>query len=325
MISRRSRNLRHSYVLCILNEIEQGPGPAPGVIMYYLVYGLLYLLSLLPMQVLYLFSNLLYGLIYYVAGYRKGVVMQNLAIAFPERPEQERIRMAKGVYRNFADFFVETIKLFSASKAFINHRFTGDTSVLDRLHDEGRKCQVHMGHNFNWEVGYQWLVMHIRQKPLGVYMPLANPVMEKVFRKLRSRNGGYLLPATDFKKALMPFRNDPYALLLAADQSSSGGDNGIWVPFFGKPTAFVRGPENGARLSNLAVVFCYIERVGRGYFKVHFHLEEQDPASLPKGDLTRRYALFLEEKMKAQPTNWLWTHRRWKHEWKPEFRENSYL
>ena len=87
--------------------------------MYYLIYGFLYLLSLLPMWILYGISDLLYVLIFYVFGYRKTVVLQNLAIAFPEKSQQERVLIAKKFYRNFIDTFIETIKLFSASEEFM--------------------------------------------------------------------------------------------------------------------------------------------------------------------------------------------------------------
>jgi Kdo2-lipid IVA lauroyltransferase/acyltransferase len=287
--------------------------------MYYIVYGLLYGLSLLPLRILYLFSDFLYFLIYHVAGYRKKVVMQNLAIAFPQKTEAERKAIAKKFYRNFTDFFVETIKLFSAGDAYLSKRFVADYSAFDTIKEQGKKCQVHLGHNFHWELGYLASVPKIPFKTLGVYMPLSNKTFDRIFRKLRTRKGGYLLPATDIRRAILPYRHESYALLLVADQSPPSPQNGIWVNFFGRPTAFVRGPENGARSGDLPVIFCYVTRLKRGYYRGHFILSEENPAALEKGELTKKYALFLEEKMKEQPENWLWSHRRWKWEWKPEY------
>ena len=120
--------------------------------MYYLIYGFVYLLSLLPMWILYRLSDLFYVLIYYVFGYRKAVVMKNLAIAFPEKTQQERTRIAKEFYKNFIDTFIETIKLFSASEEFMRSRFAVNMDILDHVHRTGRKVQVHLGHNFNWEL-----------------------------------------------------------------------------------------------------------------------------------------------------------------------------
>src|SRR6476620_6784945 len=120
--------------------------------MYYVVYGVLYLLSLLPLTVLYLLSDFVYFLIYRVAGYRKKVVLHNLSIAFPEKTEKEREQIAGKFYRNFTDNFIETIKLLSAGKNFIRKHFSFDNRLLNELYQQGKKCQVHLGHNFNWEM-----------------------------------------------------------------------------------------------------------------------------------------------------------------------------
>ncbi|MGN6164328.1 MAG: lysophospholipid acyltransferase family protein [Flavisolibacter sp.] len=289
--------------------------------MYYVVYGFLYVLSLLPLRILYLLSDFFYFIVYHVAGYRKEVVMHNLAIAFPEKTATERKTIAKKFYRNFTDFFVETIKLFSASSSFLNKRFVSDYSAFHKIKEQGKRCQVHLGHNFNWELGNLAAVPHIPFRTLGVYMPLSNKTFDRIFRKLRAKGGAHLLPATDMRNAMLPFRSESYALLLVADQSPPSPQSGIWVDFFGKPTAFVRGPENGARSGDLPVIFCYITKIKRGYYKGYFELAEENPAVLPKGELTKKYARFLEEKMREQPENWLWSHRRWKWDWKEEYGE----
>src|SRR4051812_4351225 len=131
--------------------------------MYYVVYGLLYGFSLLPLRVLYLISDFAYLIIYHIAGYRKKVVLQNLAIAFPEKTEAERLLIAKKFYRNLTDTFIETIKLVSAGRRFVEKRLTGDFSVFERLNVEGKACQVHLGHNFNWELAQLSFVLNAEQ------------------------------------------------------------------------------------------------------------------------------------------------------------------
>ena len=88
--------------------------------MYYLVYGLLYLFSLLPFWILYFISDIFYGITYHIIGYRKKVVMNNLLIAFPEKTEKERTRIAKDFYHNLIDSFIESIKLLSISDETFN-------------------------------------------------------------------------------------------------------------------------------------------------------------------------------------------------------------
>ena len=80
-------------------------------IMYYLVYGVLYLISLLPLFILYLISDFIYFILYYIIGYRKKIVMCNLVQAFPNKTEKEKKIIAKKFYHNFTDNFIEVIKL----------------------------------------------------------------------------------------------------------------------------------------------------------------------------------------------------------------------
>src|SRR5216684_6490065 len=94
--------------------------------MYYLVYGLLYLMSLLPMWLLYLLADGLVFLLYSVIGYRRKVIRGNLRLAFPEKTAAELIRIEKKFYRNFVDNFIETLKLLSANRNYIKKRFVLD-------------------------------------------------------------------------------------------------------------------------------------------------------------------------------------------------------
>ena len=287
--------------------------------MYYIVYGFLYLLSLLPLQVLYLLSDFAFFILYYVTEYRKKVVLQNLTVAFPYKSEEEKKILAKKFYHNFTDTFIETIKLISADKNFVDRHFTFDKTVFDKIYAQGKKCQIHTGHNFNWEIANLGVAGTIPFTFLGVYMPIENKTFNRLFLKIRAKTGGVLLPATDMRNAILPYRNSQYALGLIADQSAGHLHKAFWVSFFGKPAPFVRGPESGARLGNIPVVFGHFTKKKRGYYEGHFHLEEENPKALPAGELTKRYIVYLEKVISDHPEMWLWSHRRWKHEWKEEY------
>src|SRR5437763_10730505 len=131
--------------------------------MYYLVYGLLYLFSLLPMGVLYFLSDVLYLLIYPVLGYRRRVVLNNLKIAFPEKTEAERIAIAKKFYRQLIDSFIEIIKLISCNSKFLAKHFSANIELFNALYQQGNSCQLHLGHNFNWEWANAYLPAFIHQ------------------------------------------------------------------------------------------------------------------------------------------------------------------
>jgi Kdo2-lipid IVA lauroyltransferase/acyltransferase len=164
--------------------------------MYYLVYGLLYLLSLLPMRILYFIADGAYLLLYYIIDYRKNIVMVNLAIAFPEKTMEERIIIAKDFYKNFVDNFIEAIKLVSASKSFLTRHFIVDNpELIENYYNQGRKCQLHLGHNFNWELANITMPYYTAYNFMVVYMPIENKIFNRIFFEIRSRTGTKLLSA----------------------------------------------------------------------------------------------------------------------------------
>jgi Kdo2-lipid IVA lauroyltransferase/acyltransferase len=287
--------------------------------MYYLFYGGIYLISLLPMRILYLISDCIYGLIYYVFGYRKKVVMSNLEIAFPEKTEAERTRIAKKFYHNFIDSFVEVIKLLSASDSFLQKRFTVDIDALSELYKTGKSCQLHLGHTFNWEWGQLVLTQLTSYKILVVYMPIQNKIFEKLFYGLRTRSGNAFLPATTMRESITPYLQQQYLLALVADQNPGNLHAAYWLDFFGRLTPFVNGPEKGARASQLPVAFASIEKPSRGHYHATIKLACPDASQLPEGELTSQYVNYLENVIRRNPDMWLWSHRRWKHVWKDEY------
>ena len=290
--------------------------------MYYIFYGFLYLVSLLPMRALYFISDVIYGIVYHLLGYRKEVVMDNLRRAFPEKTEAERVRIAKKFYHNFLDSFIEVIKLVSASDVWLHKRFTVEAAALTELHATGKSCQMHLGHTFNWEWGQLVLTALTKYQILVVYMPISNKMLEKLFYRIRTRNGNAFLPASQMKEAIVPYLSEQYLLGLVADQSPGSMHNAYWIDFLGRPTPFASGPERGARNGKLPVVFASIEKPRRGHYHATMEIACMDASALPEGELTRRYVRYLESVIRRSPDMWMWSHRRWKHAWKEEYAAN---
>ncbi len=290
--------------------------------MYYLVFGFFYLLSLLPMRLLYVISDGVYALVYYIIGYRKKVVMQNLEIAFPEKSIAERTKIARAFYHNLIDSFIETIKLVSASQSFLEKRVTANWEVLEPLYKSGKSCQLHLGHTFNWEWGHHVLGSFTKYQVLVVYMPLSNAVMEKIMYKLRTRQGNKFIAAGNMSKSMDQYRDTRYLLGLVADQSPGNLANAYWMNFFGRPTGFVSGPEKGARAADLPVLFTHIVKPRRGYYQAKLEIASLHPAECREGELTLMYARYMEKVIRANPEMWLWSHRRWKHPWNEKYTNN---
>ncbi len=287
--------------------------------MYYLLYGFLYALSLLPLRVLYFIGDGIYGLIYYILKYRRDVVMTNLGIAFPEKTEDEKIAIAKAFYHNFTDTFIEVVKMVSMSAAGSMRRVTGDYSAIEEAIKSGKNVQLHAMHNFNWEL-VQWTVVRsVKITFLGVYMPISNKALNTFFYKLRQKYGTVLIAATKFKSDFTEVAPPHYALMLAADQNPGNLSSVYWLSFFNRPTAFVAGPEKGARLKDTAVVFVNFYKTKRGHYHFTCKLATTEPNALPEGDLTRMFVRHVEECIRANPSNYLWSHRRWKHAWKQDY------
>jgi len=286
--------------------------------MYYIIYPLFYLISLLPWRVLYLLSDAVYGLVYYVTGYRKEVVMKNLLIAFPEKTEKERIQIAKEFYHNFTDTFIETIKLLSVSDKTFNKRYTSNIEVVNALYDSGVNVQLQAGHFFNWEYINFGVARDSRIPFVAVYMPISNKAFDKIIYNLRSRYGTILVPAVDFKTKFHQYVRGRYALGLAADQNPGSPLAAHWVNFFGRLTPFVTGPEKGAKLNNTPVFFGHFYKVKRGYYHIQFELLTDKPRDFENGKLTQLFASRVEAAIRLKPANYLWSHRRWKWEFDPE-------
>lgn len=289
------------------------------MILYYIIFPFFYLLSLLPLRVLYWLSDFIYWLVFYVFGYRKAIVLKNLSIAFPEKTEEERIKIAKEFYGLFIDTFIETIKLISISKKQFLKRLEIDVAVLNELQKTNQPIQLHSGHFFNYEfMNYAFAIHKAHYTWLGIYSALSNKAFNKIIYDMRSRFGTTLISTKEFKTSFHQFTAQPYLLGLAADQSTSNPLNAYWVDFFGKKTAFIKGPEKGARSMNTAVVMVYIYPKKRGYYKIECNLLTTTPNELPHGAITKSLAQLLEEKIKQHPANYLWSHKRWKHEYDEE-------
>lgn len=284
--------------------------------MYFIIYSLLFLISLLPWRILYLISDLVSFLLRRVFKYRLEVVNNNLAIAFPNKTPEERKRIANEFYQQFTDSIFETIKLLSVSDKTFSKRFTSNAEVLSNLYKTGQSVQLMAGHFFNWEFA-NWGAAKYGSYPfIAVYMPLSNKAFNKIMLDLRSRYGTILIGATHFKSSFPKYASKgAYSLALAADQNPGNPLQAYWVNFFGRPTPFVKGPEKGAKINNTAQVFANFYRIKRGYYHTQYEIMTTSPNYFKDGQLTAQFVKILEEKIKANPSNYLWSHRRWRYQY----------
>ena len=263
---------------------------------------------------MYIISDFISFILQRVLKYRVQVVRHNLEIAFPNKTIKERQQIANEFYEQLTDSFIETIKLLSISDKTFKKRYTSNVEVLNDLYKTGQSVQVMAGHFFNWEFANWGIAKYSKYPFLVVYMPLSNTYFDKLILTMRSRYGSILIPATNFRNQ---FRDHAakglYSLALAADQNPGNPLSAYWVSFFGQLTPFVKGPEKGAKLNNTAQVFAHFYRTKRGYYHTNFEVMTTSPNYFKDGQLTALYVKVLEEKIKTNPSNYLWSHRRWRY------------
>lgn len=287
--------------------------------MYYIIFPLLYLVSLLPFFILYGISDFVAFLLRSVFKYRRQVVLDNLKIAFPEKTEAERKVIANKFYQYFTDSFIETLKFMSISKRQMLKRTSGTYDIINRLLAEGKNVNLLCGHQFNWEYANLLYSAVLKIPFVTIYHPLSNKAFDRIMLYIRRRFGAILVSSTGFGNKMHTVFKSQYALVLAADQSPSYHTKGYWLNFFGKPTAFLKGPEKSAMRNKVPVVFVGFKRTKRGYYHFESVLLTENGGNTANGEITKSYRTELEKAIKTDPANYLWSHKRFKMEWKPEY------
>jgi KDO2-lipid IV(A) lauroyltransferase len=286
-----------------------------------LVLPLLYFLSVLPFWFLFLISDVLFVLIYYVVGYRRKVVAENLRKSFPEKSQQERNEIARRFYLHFCDTLLETIKVLTISKeAFKKHCYFTEkaTNIFHHYEREKRGFICVLGHCGNWEwtsIGHQ---IYFNVLLTGIYHPLSNQEMDALIYRLRTRFGGNMVPMKNTFREIIEQKKKGLVsnLGLIADQTPPP-EGAYWTTFMNQPTPVFYGTEKIAKKFNYPVVFISMKKLKRGHYEIDGEVLADQPGNFPEGELSEMHTRTLEKHIREQPYAWLWSHRRWKHK-KPD-------
>ena len=271
------------------------------------------LLALLPFRVLYLLSDVLFVLLYYVARYRKGVVMENLRNSFPEKSEEERRRIARDFFRFLPDLIVESVKMCRISAAEVERRIViRGKEELDRHFAAGRAVVGVTAHYGNWELGIHRLSLLTENPVLIIYKPLKDKSFDDIYNKIRCRFGAQMVPMSQTLRRILALRNTPHISMFVADQAPPYRNSDYAVRFLNQDTLVYTGVERIARATDAAVVFCQIDRIRRGYYQCVFTTLVEHPKAIEGHGITDIYTRFTEDMIRRNPAIWLWSHRRWK-------------
>lgn len=275
-------------------------------------------LSRLPFFVLYAISDVIFFLMYYLFGYRKKVVYNNLKNAFPEKSEKELKQIQKRFYSHLCDLIIESVKGFTISTKQIMKRVSyKNNEVLNAFFDQGKNIIVVTGHYNNWEMVGTSSGSAIKHLPLGIYKPLSNAFFEGKMRKSRQRHGVLMVPMKETIDSLHKDYGRPHALMFAADQTPSNVRKCYWMMFLNQETPVFFGPEKIAKDFDMPVIYSSMYKKKRGHYEVVHQVITADPRNTAYGEITKAHVRILEEDIKLVPQYWLWSHKRWKHK-RPE-------
>jgi KDO2-lipid IV(A) lauroyltransferase len=268
---------------------------------------------LVPFRAMYVLSDGLAFLLHSIVGYRKKVVLENLRRSFPEKNEEEIRRIARLFYRNLTDTTLETVKYFTTSFAETSRRCPVlNAETVNQYLDRGHPVILAGSHYNNWEITGLTMPPTFHGTTVTAYKPLTNKVIDRYLNWTRSRTGMEMVSMEDTFKEMRKRAGEPIVWILLSDQSPSSRKSAHWVTFLGQDTASLPGMDVLARKFNYPVLYYHVRRVKRGFYEVEFSEIWKNPSEAAEMDITRAYARCLEEKIREQPENWLWSHKRWK-------------
>ena len=287
-------------------------------ITYYIAYALWYLLSLLPLWLLYFVSDLLFFPTYYLARYRRKIVRRNLTGSFPEKDLKEIVRIEKRFYHFFCDYIVETIKLFSMSEEQMKRRmvFKGVDHIVSAMEKEDKNfCFVYLGHYCNWE----WIASLPYWCPDDVkcgqiYHPLYNKAFDRLFLRLRNQFGGECIAMKETLRRIIEMKRAKQKCIIGfiSDQAPKWNSIHHWCDFPHPQTPVFIGTERIGKQVDALIYYADVKRTRRGYYLCEFKPLTHRPKEVPDYELTDRFTHLLEEMIKERPDFWLWSHKRWK-------------
>jgi Kdo2-lipid IVA lauroyltransferase/acyltransferase len=289
---------------------------ALAAIVYYLTIPFIYLLSLLPFPVLYFVSDGLYVILYYVIGYRKEIVFQNLRNSFPEKSDIEIKKIRKEFYHYLCDLTLETFKTLTVSKkTMIKHcSIQPETlKLFNKYAEENRSIIFVSGHWGNWEWGGNSFSLLCKHHLYVIYHPLSNKYFDGLIYRMRTRFGTGLIPMKDTFREMAGKRKELTATAFIADQTPSP-EGAFWVTFLNQDTPIFKGTEKIAQRFNYPVIYGRVKRLKRGYYEISAELLFENPAQTAPDMISKSHTIALERDILAQPEIWLWSHRRWKHQ-----------
>lgn len=283
---------------------------------FYVIYIFAYLHALLPWWLLYIFSDILFILIYYVVKYRRKLVSLNLRNSFPEKSDKEIKNLQKQFYHFLCDYFVETLKMVRMTKEEIGKRmkFT-NPDMINELTKTGNSCLLSLGHYGNWEwVTSIGLYIENNVKKGQVYKRLNSRAFDEFFLLVRERCTTKCIEMNEIYRTIILNKKEGNAMVIGflSDQHPPRYQDEYWTTFLNQDTLTLTGLEQIAAKMGFAIVYLDVKRIKRGYYEGAFKLITTDASKEPKFSIMEKYMRNLEQTISYDPAYYLWSHNKWK-------------
>lgn len=281
--------------------------------MKYLLLILLWIFSLLPIQILYLISKIIRYIVYDILCYREKVVIDNIQNTFIEKSQTEVIKLKNNFYDYFFELIVEIIKLLSISKDELNKRFTfSNINVIKQALKKNKSVIVVVGHYGNWEWALRSASNLIDTKIIGVYKRINNTIFEWLLLKIRSNTNVLPVEIKSLSRELVN-NNEKKIYAMVADQSPTLEQSNVRINFLNRDTLVYTGVEKISKKYNMPVFYLNIKLTSKGYYESTFEEINIKNINGKKLEITKEFFSKLENQIKSEPRLWLWSHKRWKH------------
>ena len=281
---------------------------------YFIKRGLVNAIASLSLPGIYRLSDFLFFLVYKVFKYRTGLVVSNISKAFPNKSKNEIAAITEDYYRKLCDTILETLKMAKLSYEELNPYIDYHPEPVNKLFEENRNIVLALSHQFNWEWGNWPLGLESGYQIQIFYKPLTDKAMEAILNGIRSKYGTRLISVYDKLDGIRKLTsNRPTMNIFMADQNPNNLKSCAWFDFFGQKTPFQMGLEKFAIETGYPVVFLEVLRPERGMISNRFTLAFENPKETKPGEITQAYVKFIEESIRRNPSNYVWSHNRWKH------------
>ncbi len=272
-------------------------------------------ISILPFPLLYLFSDFIYLIVYYVIRYRKKTVRENLVLALPHLSAQERLIIEKKSFRHLCDIFLEMIKTMTISEKEIKKRFVfTNLEVYRSLEEKQKSIAIMMAHyaSYEWAVSLNY---HVTFEGFGIYKQIYNPYFDKLVRDIRLKFKAKLITTKETIPTIIENKkmNKMGTYGFASDQTPRLHSTHHWQKFMGHLVPVHTGAEMLAKKYDMNVLFLRNKRVSRGYYEGYFEILSENASEIPNYQISDTFIQLVEQQILEAPEFYLWTHKRWKH------------